>query len=152
MNPYVERKAFDGVVMASIGRSRQEHKIQEIGEALVAEGLTTLGKQAVALGIVRSTAWFILQAKQKRAGITTATLVRMLESPHLPQTVRQKVLQYVAEKAAGLYGHKGRCLREFKAHLDSYILNQGIFDQRPGLATEARQFPIRSILVEKTCQ
>ena len=70
--------------MASPPQLRQERKIQEIGEALIAEGLTTLGKQAAALGLVRSTAWFILQAKQKRAGITTATLDRMLESPHLP--------------------------------------------------------------------
>jgi len=62
--------------MASPPQLRQERKIQEIGEALIAEGLTTLGKQAAALGLVRSTAWFILQAKQKRAGITTATLVR----------------------------------------------------------------------------
>src|SRR3954451_85326 len=104
--------------MASNGRLRQERKIQEIGEALIAEGLTTLGKQAVALGLVRSTAWFILQAKQKRAGITTATLVRMMESPQLPQTVRQKVLEYVAEKAAGLYGHKGEPLRVLKARFE----------------------------------
>jgi hypothetical protein len=76
---------------------RQERKIQEIGKALVAEGLTTLNKQATALGLVRSTAWFILQAKQKRAGITPATIIRMLESPHLPPTVREKVLEYVAE-------------------------------------------------------
>jgi hypothetical protein len=39
-----------GRAMASNGRLRQERKIQEIGEALVAEGLTTLGKQAAALG------------------------------------------------------------------------------------------------------
>ena len=121
--------------MASIARIRHEQKIQEIGEALIAEGLTTLGKQAAALGLVRSTAWFILQAKQKRAGITTATLLRMLESAHLPQTVRQKVLQYVAEKSAGLYGHKGRCLRDFKAQFDSY--SPGNMDQRPGWATQA---------------
>jgi len=103
---------------------RQERKIQEIGEALVAEGLTTLGNQAAALGLVRSTAWFVLQAKQKRAGITTATLVRMLQSPHLSQTVGQKVLEYVAEKAAGLYGHNGDSLRAFKAQFESYTLRR----------------------------
>jgi hypothetical protein len=112
-----------GQGMASNGRLRQERKIQEIGEALIAEGPMTLDKKAAALGIVRSTAWFILQAKQKRAGITTATLVRMLESPHLPQTVRQKVLEYVAEKAAGVYGHDGDGLRDFKAHFDSDLLH-----------------------------
>ena len=122
--------------MASNHRMRQERKIQEIGEALIAEGLTTLGKQAAALGLVRSTAWFILQAKQKRAGITTATLVRMLESPHLPETVRQKVLEYVTEKAAGLYGHEGNGLRNFKAQFDRYLL-PGNVGRRRGSATEA---------------
>ena len=107
--------------MALNHQMRQERKIQEIGEALVVEGLTTLDKQAAALGLVRSTAWFILQAKQKRAGITPATLIRMLESPHLPQTVREKVLEYVAEKAAGHYGHKGNPLRDFRAQLDGYV-------------------------------
>jgi hypothetical protein len=106
--------------MASNHQLRQERKIQEICETLVIEGLTTLDKQATALGLVRSTAWFILQAKQKRAGITTATLIRMLQSPHLPQTVREKVLEYVAEKAAGLYGHKESHLRDFKAQLGRY--------------------------------
>ena len=122
--------------MASPHQLRQERKIQEIGEALIAEGLTTLGKQAAALGLVRSTAWFILQAKQKRAGITSATLVRMLESPHLPQTVRQKVLEYVTEKAAGLYGHKGHGLRNFKAQFDSYLLYRNV-GRRRGSPTEA---------------
>jgi len=46
--------------MASNNQLRQERKIQEIGEALVAEGLTSLDKQAAALGLVRSTAWFVL--------------------------------------------------------------------------------------------
>jgi hypothetical protein len=122
--------------MASPAQQRQERKIQEIGEALIDEGLTTLGKQSAALGLVRSTAWFILQAKQKRAGITTATLDRMLESPHLPQTVRQKVLEYVIEKAAGLYGHEGDGLRIFKAQFDSYLLH-GNVGRRRGSATEA---------------
>ena len=122
--------------MASNQQLRQERKIQEIGEALVAEGLTTLGKQAAALGLIRSTAWFILQAKQKRAGITSAILIRMLESPHLPQTARVKVLEYAAEKAAGLYGHKASYLRDFKAQLDSYLLDRNV-GQRRSYATES---------------
>ena len=109
--------------MASTAQQRQARKIQEIGETLMAEGITTLDKQAAALGLARSTAWFILQAKQKRAGITSATLVRILESPRLPQTVRQKVLEYVAEKAAGLYGQADG-LRHFKAQC-SHLLSHG---------------------------
>jgi hypothetical protein len=110
--------------MASNQQLRQERKIQEITEALVTEGLTTLDKQAVALGLVRSTAWFILQAKHKKTGITTPTLIRMLECPHLPQTVREKVLEYVAEKAAGHYGHRASRLRLFKAQLDDFTRGQ----------------------------
>lgn len=114
---------------------RQKRKIREIGDALITEGLRTLDKQSAALGLVRSTAWSIFQAKQKR-GITTATLLRMLKSPHLPQTVRQKVVEYAAEKAAGLYGHKGRYLREFKGQFDSYILSHVNMDQRRDFPTE----------------
>jgi hypothetical protein len=60
----------------------------------------------------------------------------MLQSPHPPQTVRQKVLEYVAEKAAGLYGHNGDSLRAFKAQFDSYLLGH-YSQQRRGSATEA---------------
>src|SRR4051812_26859186 len=116
--------------MASNPRLRQERKIQEIGEALVTAGLTSLDKQAAALGLVRSTAWFILQAKQKRAGITTATLHRVLQSPHLPQTVRAKVLEYVAEKAAGLYGHKEAHLQDFRAEFERYGLSSAMRKNR----------------------
>jgi hypothetical protein len=99
--------------MGSAAQLRHERKIQEIREALIAEGLTVLDQQADALGLDRSTAWFILQAKHKKTGISTAILTRILQSPNLPQTVRGKVLQYAAGKAAGFYGHNERSLRLF---------------------------------------
>ena len=37
----------------------------QIGEALVVEGLTTLGNQAVALGLVRSAASFVIKQSKK---------------------------------------------------------------------------------------
>ena len=43
-------------------KARQASKIREIGDALIALGYLVLDEQAKALGLVRSTAWTILQA------------------------------------------------------------------------------------------
>ena len=86
-------------------KARQCAKIREIGEALCAAGYVTLDKQAEALGLGRSTAWTVLRADHKASGLTAAVLQRMLAAPKLPDAVRAKLLEYLAEKSAGLYGH-----------------------------------------------
>jgi hypothetical protein len=123
--------------MSSEKLGRQRRKIQEIGEALVAAGLVTLDKQAAALGLVRSTAWSVLQATHKKSGLSTDIIIRMLSAPQLPGAVRVKIVEYVREKCAGHYGHGHDQLRRFTAKLSENGLAAIIPDQC-GSATSRR--------------
>ena len=60
--------------------------------------------QTKALGVPRSTAWTILQARHKNYGLSEKLIKRMLASQHLPPLVRSKIIEYREEKTAGLYG------------------------------------------------
>ena len=85
-------------------KERQALKLAEIREALVAAGYDTTAKQAAALGVCRSTAWWLLN-HNKRAGPSAKVIKRILLSPQIPKRVRRKVEQYVEEKVRGVYGH-----------------------------------------------
>ena len=85
-------------------KRRQASKLREIREALVADGFNSAGKQAIALGVSRPTAWALLN-RDKRAGPSSIIIKRILSSPKLPPTARRKVEEYVEDKIAGLYGH-----------------------------------------------
>jgi hypothetical protein len=85
-------------------KARQSMKIREIGQALIAAGFFTLDEQTKALGVPRSTAWTILQARHKNYGLSEKLIKRMLASQHLPPLVRSKIIEYREEKTAGLYG------------------------------------------------
>jgi hypothetical protein len=98
-------------------KSGQCSKIREIGKALRAEGLISLDQQATALGLSRSTAWTILRGDHKSSGLSANVIRRMLAVPKLPPQVRRKILEYVAEKSAGRYGHSEKQLRRFAAKL-----------------------------------
>ena len=100
-------------------KTQQASKIRQIGEALVAAGLCALDEQAEALGLSRSTTWSILKASYKNSGLTPVTLKRMLAAPDLPPIVRAKILEYIEEKTAGLYGDGKTRLRKFTAALHS---------------------------------
>jgi hypothetical protein len=94
-------------------KSRQNAKIKEIGDRLRAVGYHSLDKQAKALGLCRSTTWTLLQARHKTSGLTQAVLNCMLAAPKLPPAVRAKILEYVAAKSEGLYGHSPQQRRRF---------------------------------------
>src|ERR1700720_413936 len=96
----------DDVATISISdmKARQSAKIREIGEALVATGFVSLDAQTAALELPRSTTYTILSAEHKSTGISAKIVCRMLSSQRLPSLVRAKVIEYAAEKAAGLYG------------------------------------------------
>src|SRR5215831_11399832 len=98
-----------------LARELQSMKIRELRDALIATGYLHLDAQARALGLPRSTTWSILQGNHKRIGISAAVIKRMLDQPKLPSSVRAKILEYVDEKSAGTYGHKGAQLRRFAA-------------------------------------
>ena len=103
-------------------KARQTAKIREIGEALRLAGYVALDEQAVVLGLSRSTAWCILQAPHKASGLSAAVVNRMLAGPELPPPVRKIIVEYVNEKAVGLYGHSATGRRKFVANLSDQAL------------------------------
>jgi hypothetical protein len=98
-------------------KSLQANKLKEIGYALVVSGLATLDRQASALGISRSTAWTILNAKHKTSGLSAIVINQMLMAPQLPPLVRAKLFEYIEDKIAGAYGHSPQQVRRFAARL-----------------------------------
>jgi len=98
---------------------RQSRKIVELKDALIREGYRTLNAQAAALGLYRSTTWTVLRANHKAYGLSASVIARMLKAPQLPPSVREKIIEYVEEKRAGLYGHNKRQIERFAAGLSS---------------------------------
>ena len=94
-------------------KERQALKPAEIREALVAAGYDTTARQAAVLGLGRSTAWELLNG-DKKAGPSAKVIKRILSSPQVPMSVRQKIEQYVEEKVSGLYGHSETATRSFR--------------------------------------
>ena len=94
-------------------KKRQSLKIGNVRDALINAGFTTLDQQAKALGLCRSTAWTIVRANHKASGLSANIINRMLSAPKLPRLVRARILEYVEEKAAGLYGHSALQARRF---------------------------------------
>ena len=109
-------------VMAACSRNsemkaRQSLKIREIENALAKAGHTTLDQQARVLGLSRATTWTLLKGAHKSSGLTATIINRMLEAPYLPSLVQAKIIEYVQEKIAGLYGHKKTQVSRFAARL-----------------------------------
>src|SRR5256886_8609474 len=98
-------------------KARQSSKIRELAEAVKSAGFLTLDEQAKALGLPRSTAWTIRKASHKASGLSASIINRMLAAPELPPLARTKILEYVEEKAAGLYGGSRSQRRKFAARL-----------------------------------
>src|SRR5215831_3109999 len=98
-------------------KARQSSKIRELRIALRSAGLFGLDEQARALGLPRSTTWKILNGDHKASGLSAMVISRMLSEPRLPPAVRTKILEYVREKIAGLYGHGKRELLRFSARI-----------------------------------
>jgi hypothetical protein len=96
-------------------RERQSAKIRELKFALVMSGISTIDEQAEVLGLCRSTAWSVLNGRKKTGGLSASTVKRILASPRSPPFVRAKILEFIEEKAAGLYGHSKSIQRKFIA-------------------------------------
>jgi hypothetical protein len=104
------------------GRARQNAKIREIADAILMSGLRSLDQQAEALGLSRSTTWTLRRGMHKGSGLSVRIIARMLSAARLPLRVRRKILEYLAEKTAGLYGDTERELRRFARLLSLYGL------------------------------
>src|SRR5262245_23943500 len=77
---------------------RRTIPVQAIAEALVAEGYTSLDKQAKALGLHRATAWTIIKNTHKLGRLNTKTAQLILANPDTPPSVRAIVQQTLGER------------------------------------------------------
>jgi hypothetical protein len=100
-------------------RSKQTERLKELRTALLDSGLGCLDRQAAALGLSRSTAWFVLQGTHKSSGLRPALLLRMLSSERLPPAARAVILTYIQERCRGDYGHRAALRRKFIRRLES---------------------------------
>jgi hypothetical protein len=82
------------------GRREYAVRLQDISEALIADGYTSLDAQAKALGVHRSTAWTIMKAKHKLGRLSLKTTNSMLANPETPPAVRALVEKYLDELRA----------------------------------------------------
>jgi hypothetical protein len=97
-------------------KAKQSAKIRELREALISAGLVTLDQQTKALGLSRSTTWAILRGDHKCSGLSAAIINRLLEAS-LPRTAKSKVLEYIDEKCAGVYGHRKSQINSFRSRV-----------------------------------
>jgi hypothetical protein len=104
-------------------KARQSAKIKELKDVLVTAGMCTLAEQADALGLSRSTTWSLLKGGHKSSGLSAKTINRILAKPRVSPLVREKILEYVEEKAAGRYGHSRFQRRRFIAQLSIKRIN-----------------------------
>jgi hypothetical protein len=124
-------------------KARQSARIKEIGEALIAEGISALDQQARALGLSRSTTWTIVKGNHKNSGLSAAIIKRMLSAPQLPAGVRLKIFQYAHEKRAGLFGDSALRRRKFQARLSAILQDMPRFGVQRSAVRQIRQAPER---------
>ena len=98
-------------------KAMQSTKIRELRQALEDAGVLGLNQQAKSLGLSRSTAWAVLKGNHKASGLSATIIKRMLASPQLPPSATKVILEYVAKKSAGAYGHNEERLQIFRAEL-----------------------------------
>ena len=113
----LQRRGERPLPLSARVKARQASKIRELAEAVESAGFLTLDEQAKALGLPRSTAWTIRRASHKASGLSASIINRMLAAPELPPLARSKIIEYVEEKAAGLYGGSRSQRRRFAAQL-----------------------------------
>jgi hypothetical protein len=73
----------------------RKNKIQDITDALVSSGYTSLDQQAKALGLHRATAWTIIKRKHKIGRLSAKTIERIITNPKTPPRVLAAVREYV---------------------------------------------------------
>src|ERR1051325_170654 len=126
-------------------KQRQAKKISAIGEVLTAENYRSLSDQAKVLGLCRSTAWTIIKANHKSSGLSATTINRMLAAPQLPELVRLVLLEYIEEKAAGLYGDSKANIRRFIDRVTvEHVIRRPI--SQPTARDGTEKIPVREAL------
>jgi hypothetical protein len=145
MNSPVQNDAFVTHIKAwpnklSLGEKKAtQSKNQQVREALRAPGIVSVSEQAKVLGLGRSTAWAVLKRPYKNSGLTAGVIQRMLASPKLPEGARTLLIEYVEEKANGLYGHSGPQRRRFVAALAQSNQPSPSLQRSPSLPQSGRR-------------
>ena len=103
-------------------KARQLSKIRELAETVEAAGFLMLDEQAKILGLPEALLGLYEGVATKLRGLSASIINRMLAAPTLPPLVRAKILEYVQEKAAGLYGGSRSQCRRFAARLSVDVL------------------------------
>ena len=85
--------------------ARRTIPVQDIANALIGAGYTSLDEQAKALGIHRATAWTIIKTKHKLGHLNAKTTERIMANPELPPCIRV-VLQRYAQPKDHLLGRR----------------------------------------------
>ena len=67
----------------------RKSKIQDITDALISLGYTSLDEQAKALGLHRATTWTIIKKKHKVGRLSAKTIERIIKNPQTPARVFQ---------------------------------------------------------------
>jgi hypothetical protein len=109
----MRRQSDPDRILRSEAKRRLASKVEEIRRALWTAGYYTTAQQAVAMGVLRSTAWGIFNSNEM-VGPSAKIIKRILSSPKLPPAARRKVEEYVEEKISGLYGDSERSKRRFR--------------------------------------
>jgi hypothetical protein len=119
----------------SNAKALQSLKLRDVGEALVSAGFVSLAEQARALALPQSTTWTILVGTHKASGLSADIVNRILRSPELPDSARTQILEYVAAKAAGVYGHSRTRARRFidRVLIPHHTLVSSLTPARPQL-------------------
>jgi hypothetical protein len=75
-------------------------RIQNITDALISSGYTSLDEQAQALGLHRATVWTIITSKHKLGRLSAKTIESIIMNPGTPLRVLAAVEEYVAETSS----------------------------------------------------
>jgi len=94
--------ASDRAKSVGFMKARQSAKIAELRQILLQAGYHSLGKQASALGLSRSTTWAVLQANHKSSGLSGCVIKRMLRSPGLPSSAKLWLEEIYRAKIGGI--------------------------------------------------
>jgi hypothetical protein len=129
-------------------KALQCRKIQTFKNALFEAGVVTLDAQAKALGLCRSTAWTVLRGSHKGSGLSASLIHRMLGHAGLPNTVRNVLVQYTMEKAAGAYGHSLAQRRRFAAQLFELVPGLSRLADDDGKLCDLTNYDARSALID----
>ena len=92
------RARLESVRYLNSSSARRSIPVQDIADALIGAGYTSLDEQAKALGIHRATAWTIIKTKHKLGHLNAKTAERMLANPELPPCIRFVLQRYAEPK------------------------------------------------------